>query len=172
MATVLPSINETQLFTALRGVLLELVDCEVLRGPINRAAMPKGDFIVMLPADQTALSTNVTTYAATTKSVVRSTQWSAQLDCYGKLSGDRAQVIATMLRDDWACERFAALDPDVQPLYATDAKQLPLVTGEQQYEQRWMLEVRLAYKPAVTVQQESAIALEIGLIDVDERHKP
>lgn len=169
---MMPSIDETQLFTALRSFLLELVDCPVYRGPLNRTAMPVGDFIVMNPAGQTSLSTNVTAYTDTTKSVVRSTQWSAQLDCYGALSGDRAQVIATMIRDPWACERFAALDPDVQPLHATDAKQLPLVTGEHQYEKRWTLEVSLTYKPAVTVAQESATELDIEFIEVDERYKP
>lgn len=169
---VLPSIDETQLFTALRSFLLELVDCPVLRGPLNRTAMPKGDFIVMSPAGQTSLSTNTTTYTDTTKSVIRSTQWSAQLDCYGALAGDRAQVIATIFRDDWACEQFAQLDPDVQPLYATDAKQMPLVTGEHQYEKRWTFEAHLSYKPVVTVQQDSADELVIDFVNVDAAHKP
>ncbi len=171
----MPSITETQLFTALRVFVLEVTGLDeklVLRGPLNRLAMPKADFIVLSPLGQKALATNTTVYDATTKSVRRSTEWSAQIDCYGKGGGDLAQVIGTMIRDSWACERFAALDPDVQPLYATDAKQIPLVTGEQQYEQRWAFEVRLSYKPIVVVLQDSADELIIEFVNVDVAHAP
>jgi hypothetical protein len=170
-----PSVTETQLFTALRSFVIEVTGLGeklVLRGPLNRLSMPKDGFIVMSPLGQKGLSTNTTTYGDTTKTLRRSTEWSAQIDCYGTLAGDRAQVIATAIRDSWTCRKFAELDPDVQPLYATDARQMPLVTGEQQYEQRWTFEIRLTYKPGVVLPQDSATELHVEFVEVDSAHHP
>jgi hypothetical protein len=77
-----PSITETQVFTALRAFILTIVDCEVIRLPVNRASMPVGEFIGMSPLLNAPLSTNVASYTPTEKNVERSSQISIQIDCY------------------------------------------------------------------------------------------
>lgn len=166
------NITEKQVFTALRAFLLTIVDCELIRLPVNRAAMPKGAFVALSPGANVALSTNVTAYAASTKTVTRPSQFSVQVDCYGTGSGDRAVAIATLLRDAYACEQFAASGYDIQPLYAGDAKQLPLVDGEAQYEERWSFDAVLQFNPSMTTPQDSANTLTIGTIDVDRAYPP
>lgn len=170
-----PSITDTQVFTALRSFVLGVTGLDgklVMRGPLNRVAMPKGEFILISPLSRVALSTNKSAYGASTKSVTRSTQWGAQVDCYGALSGDMAEIVSTLLRDPYACEKFAAIDPNIQPLYATDPNQLPLVTGEQQYEVRWSFTAYLQYNPVTEVPQDSADELVIEFVSVDSAYQP
>jgi hypothetical protein len=114
----------------------------------------------------------VASYTPTEKNVERSSQISIQIDCYGPTSGDRATVISTLLRDEYACDQFAASGVDMQPLYASDAKQMPLIDGEQQYEERWTFEAVLQFNPVITTPQQSANALTIDLIEVDRTYPP
>lgn len=166
------STTDKQLFNALCAVLLAIVDCEVIRVPTNRVSMPKGGFITMSPAELMPLSTNVDTYTETTKTITRPTQVSIQLDCYGAGSADRAVAISMLLRDDSGCELFAAQPGGIQPLYATDPAQLPLVNGEEQYEQRWMFKAVLQYNPALSVEQQSANELSVDFISAVRKYAP
>jgi hypothetical protein len=164
---IAPSITETQLFTALRAFLLTIVDCPVIRLPVNRVAMPAGDFVGMSPVGEVPLSTNVASYTDGAKNILRPAQVTIQIDCYGAGARDRASAIATLLRDEYACAQFAASGFDVQPLYAGDAQQMPLVDGEAQYEERWTFPAVLQCNAVVSVPQDSATALQVGLIEAD-----
>ena len=55
MADILPSVNELDIFTTIRAFILTLVGCEVIRGQVNRVAMPVGDFIALTPISQVPL---------------------------------------------------------------------------------------------------------------------
>lgn len=164
MPDVLPSISEADVLTALRSVVLTVVGCEVIRGQINRTAMPTGDFVVLTPTGLMPLSTNVDSYTATEKSIERPAQMSVQIDCYGSLSQQRSAAIAAILRDDYAAEQFGA---GIQTLYAGDAQQMPIETAQDQYLERWTFEAQLQINPTLTFAQESANTLTVGLIDVD-----
>lgn len=166
------SITEAQVFTALRAFLLTIVDCEVVRLPANRVAMPVGDFIGLTPLLNTSLSTNVDSYAGTSKSIKRASQFTVQVDCYGSGAGDRATAITTLLRDGYGCEQFTASGFDIQPLYAGDARQFPLVDGEAQYEERWTFDAVLQFNPVLTITQQSALALAVNLKEVDRTYPP
>jgi hypothetical protein len=166
------SITETQALTVLRTFILTLVDLDgdhVIRGLKNRAAMPSGDFIAITPLINAPLSTNVETYtpAGSIASNERSTQFNVQIDCYGDLAMDRANMLSMMVRSDYACQQFAASGVDMQPLYATDAVQRPFVSGEAQYIERWGFDAVMQINPVVSVPQQFADSLEVGLIDVD-----
>jgi hypothetical protein len=166
------SITETQAFTVLRAFVLSLADLSpnnVIRGLQNRVAMPVGDFIELTPLFAGPLSTNVQTYApnASASNNERSTQFSVQIDCYGDLAMDRANTLSMMIRSPYACEQFAASGIDMQPLYANDAHQLPFTTGEAQYMERWGFDAHLQMNPVVSVPQDFATTLVVGLIDVD-----
>lgn len=188
------SITETQVFAALRAFILTIVDCEVIRLPNNRVPMPAGEFISLSPVSNIALSTNVTGYSDTDKSILRPSQITIQVDCYGASAGDRAAAIATLLRDAYGCDAFnvggAPIDytqvggnyvmgesplyalPNIQPLYASDARQMPMVDSEAAYVERWTFDAVLQANPVLTVTQQSAIALGVGLKNVDRAFPP
>jgi hypothetical protein len=167
---ILPSVSETDIFTALRAFILSLVGCEVIRGQVNRVAMPVGDFIELTPLSNVPLETNTDTYTATTRSTERRNRYTIQIDCYGALAGDRATTISTMLRDSYAVEQFALQGFDMAPLYAEDAHQMPLMDGEDQYLERWTFSAVLQVNPIITMTTTTADTLTIGLIDVDSTY--
>ena len=168
MADILPSVTQEDAFTALRAFILTLVGCEVVRAQQNRVPMPVGAFIALTQLSAIPLETNTDTWTATTKSIERPTQFTIQIDCYGPLSSGRAQTIATMLRDSYAVDQFALQGFDMAPLYAGDAHQIPLIDGEEQYEERWTFEAVLQLNPVITVTAETADTLAItGLIPAD-----
>lgn len=149
-ATVTPV--QQDVFTALRTLILSLITCEVVQGLGNGVPMPLGSFICMTALYQNRLSTNVDGYVdpITTigsKTALQAIQYTIQIDCYGPLSSDWAAMLSTMLRDEYACLSMA---PNVQPLSADDPKMLPLIDGEQQYEQRWVVTALLQYNPVVS----------------------
>lgn len=173
MTAILPSITEANLFKALGDFISSIVDCQVIRAQVNRTSMPAGEFVSMTPRASDPLSTNVYSIAtSSTKSIKSPTRWAVQIDCYGAQACDRAKSIAALLRDDYACQKFAASGFDIQPLYASDAQQMPLITGEQQYLERWTFEIALQYNGVLTVPQDTADALVVGLINVDATYKP
>lgn len=167
MAGILPSVTETQAFTALGTVIQSVVGCPVIRAQVNRTAMPVGDFIVMTQRSFTRLSTNVVKSTSTTKTMMQPVKWAIQIDCYGLLAADRATSISTILRDEYAAAQFTALGYDMQTLYADDAQQMPLISGEEQYIERWTFNAILQLNPVLTVAQQTANALTVGIINVD-----
>lgn len=167
MADILPSVTESDIFTALRAFLLTVVGCPVVRTQVNRVPMPAGDFIALTPKSAVPLETNTDTYTATTKTVERRTQYTIQIDCYGALASDRAQTIATLLRDSYSADQFAVSGYDVTPLYAGDAHQMPLIDGEEQYEERWTFDAVLQVNPLITLPEETANTLTVGIIPAD-----
>lgn len=169
MSGLYPDVTEQAVIKALGDFLTSIVDCPVLRSQVNRVAMPVGDVIYMTPLTRTALSVSVDKFVAPNMNISRSTQIDVQIDCYGAQSGDRAQTIATLLRDGYAAN---AMPANVQPLYAGDPRQLPLVDGEEQYVERWTFEAALQIAPVVTVPQDSATSIVVGLVNVDAKYPP
>jgi hypothetical protein len=169
MAEILPTILETDVVKALRQFIMGVVDpaCEVLRTQVNRVPQPKGDCIYITPLLNTPLSTNVDTYVTGFKNILRGTQFNLQIDCYGSKCQEQATTISMLLRDDYGCRALAASGFDIQPLYATDPIQLPLITGEEQYLARWMFQAALQYNPVIQVAQQAATEITVGLIDVE-----
>jgi len=83
-------------------------------------------------------------------------------------SSDMAQTIATLFRDPYATEFFSALTPpiDVAPLYVDDPRQMPFMNAEQQFETRWIVDVHLEANQVVSVGQQYADSVDIGLVSV------
>jgi hypothetical protein len=99
-----------------------------------------------------------------------------QLDFHGdgatSAPADNAQLVSTLLRDQWATEQFAALRSDVSPLHADEPKQTPFINGEGQFEDRWIVEVHLQVDETVAVPQQFMDAASVGLINVDAEYPP
>ena len=178
------SLTESQTCTALRAFLLNVLPSpvEVIRTQDNRVPVPSGpDYVTMTPMMLVRLETNVVTYGdpfpATpgTRMDRKATQVTVQLDIYGPASADNAQIVATLLRSDYATDQFATSGFDVTPLYAGEPHQMPFSNGEQQVENRWTVDAVLQTNPIVTTGQEFASEVHIGtqgLINVDVVYPP
>ncbi|MBO9332880.1 hypothetical protein GHR37_27440 [Achromobacter xylosoxidans] len=170
------SITEDDLVEDLGAFADTLVDCEVVRGQVNRVPSPKGDFVVVTPAGMVGLSLPVTAYAdptpgTGTRTLTRPTQWAAQVDCYGERAQDRALVLSIALRSQYGCEFLGELGRS-QPLYTGEPRQMPLVTGEDQYMERWSFDAVLQFNPSITLPQQFAEHLHVDLVEVDEKYPP
>lgn len=165
------SLTDDDVFTALRSfILLLLPTVEVVQTQDNGVPMPVNPFITMNNVGKKRLATNTDTIAdAATMDILTPTQFTIQVDCYGPESGDWAAMIQSTFRDGYATDNFPA---NIQPLYADDPIQIPLITGEQQFLQRWKLQAVMQYNPVISVPQQSAIQLNIGLKEVDTTFPP
>jgi len=169
--TVSPTLP--QVFADIRAFLLSIVPAGtiVLKGPVNRAAQPAVDHIVVTPTYRKRLRTNEYTDDPInqTTAMEEGVQLDAQIDCYGgTLAPDWATMIETVFRSEYATQALTTC----QPLYADDARQIPLTTGEEQYLQRWMVRAVLQYNPVTTTVQQSATALSVTTVNVDEAYPP
>jgi hypothetical protein len=177
--TVSPTLDTV--FTKVRAYLLDPVagivpvGTPVIRGPINRAAQPAADHVIITPTARRRLRTNVETdldpYPSPGGSVLieAGMQLAIQMDFYGTLSGDWAAILSTIWRSEYAVNHLA---PDCAPLYADDGRMVPLTTGEEQYLERWTVTAMLQYNPVTTTLQQFADTATVDLINVDERYPP
>lgn len=170
--------QQSAVFTKLGDFIVAALGCPVVRGLDNKVPMPPASpgFVVMTAVYQERLRTNVDTYtdpfpviAPETEQFEKGTRLDVQLDFYGASSGDWADIISTLLRDEYGC---TALGPDVAPLYADDPRLMPLVDEEEQYEQRWLLVATLQYNPVVTTPAQFAGAAAVTVINVEEAYPP
>lgn len=102
-------------------------------------------------------------------SIMQPTQWEVQLDVHGPDSADNAQIISTLFRDGYATENFSDL---VSPLYADDPQQIPFINGEDQYENRWVINAVMQVNPVVAVPQQYADTIDITLQNVEATFPP
>lgn len=113
-----------------------------------------------------------TVMAAGVLNILQPTELTVQLDIHGEEGPNNAQTISTLLRDDYGVQAFLALGSTVVPLHADDPRQMPFVNAEQQYEDRWIVEVCLQVNETVQVPQQFADAVVVGLINVDAAYPP
>lgn len=114
------------------------------------------------------------------KTVLQAVELRIQLDVHGPASGDSAQKLSTLLRDEFATSYFDSIELDLMTLYPGDPRQVPFITGEAQWEERWVLDVSLQANQVVQVPQQFADELHTsgpdgtgsGLIDVDATYPP
>lgn len=111
------------------------------------------------------------TMASGEMEAMQETEIVVQLDIHSNdlaTAGSNAAIVATMWRDDYACQQIATIDPDLSPLYCADPRQIPFIDGEQQYESRYTLDLHLQANQKVTgIPQQFAAALAVEVINVD-----
>lgn len=103
---------------------------------------------------------------------MQETEIDFQLDVHGPSSSDNAQIISTMFRDAYAVDFFYNLNPAVSPLHADDPKQIPFLNDQNQYEDRYVVEARVQANQAVTLPQQFAAEIVVGIINVDATYPP
>lgn len=106
------------------------------------------------------------------QSVTQSVEVTIQIDVHGPSSAENAQAITTLLRDGYAVDAFLALGADVMTLHADDPKQIPFINGEQQYETRWVIEAKLQANQVLSIPQQYAGALAVGIVEVEATYPP
>lgn len=147
------------------------VSVPVVQGQANRVSMPDGPFILLQAAVSGRLGTNIDTWDPVnqTQATQQKTKVKVQIDCYGPDSHTWATMLSTLWRDFYGCD---FMKPTCQPLYTGEPFQGALIDGEEQYEERWTVLGYVQYNPVTTFAQQSATALAVSVINVDERYKP
>jgi hypothetical protein len=158
--------------TGLRALLIDMFPdvnaVNFIQGQQNNTPMPPGpNFVVMIPAERNQLATTTRDYDPTDglRVTTRSTQSGVQLNFYGPGSTDFAQVFTTLFRDLYGCDFLKAYG--IQPLWCDDGRQMPLVSGEEQYIERWMVRTLLQINPAISTKQDFAAIVDIKLVEAD-----
>lgn len=149
------------------------VPVEVTRGKINLVSMPKTAFINMWAEVSGRLRTNIDTWDQTTQvqSTEIGTKVKVRLDFYGPLSHDWSTTVEGLWRDTYG---VAQLKPfALAPLYGSDPIHATLVDGEENYEDRWILDLFLQYNPVVTAPQQTALPpLKLTVVNVEQKYPP
>lgn len=128
-------------------------NAQIVQAQTNRVAMPDDPCVVLTPLLGVALRTPTQYYDSTANTFTANQGDSikVQMDFYGPASGEWAKAVVMMFRTQYATAHFPE---GIKPLYCGDAIQSPLITGEQQYEQRWMVDATLQYNASVVVPQD------------------
>ena len=165
---------ESDALTALRSFLLAALPTgvEIVAGQYNRVPEPAADdYVVMIPFMRTRLSTNTTafinagTIVANTFPIqyspgqsisTQATDFVVQCDVHGPNSGDNCQLITTLFRDRFATISMATAPVTVSPLYASDPRQIDYIDSEDQFENRWRVDLHMQVNPSVTTPLQSA----------------
>jgi hypothetical protein len=134
------------------------------------AAVSVGCYII---SQITGLSGGVGTYAVAptanvtsqpmycgTDAHLQETEVTIQADVHGPASADNAARISTLWRDDTGYEALQAANIAIAPLYTSEPKQIPFDNGEQQVEERWMVDLCMQANIVVTTTQQFAATLK------------
>lgn len=160
-----------QLFAVVKPYFETLLSVPVVRGQGNRVPLPAGlgaDFVIITPLFQSMLAQPVSAYDDLTVRVSVGMQWNLQFDFVGPNSQALSAIAMVPWRTPWGCDQITG----ISPLYTGDAIQSPLIGGEDQFEEKWRVDAAIEYVAMMTLEQQSALTLEIGLKSVDAFYPP
>jgi hypothetical protein len=100
------------------------------------------------------------------------TELTVQLDIHGPVSGDSTKIIEALWRSEYATAAFEADGVAVAPLFADDARQMPFLNAEQQFEYRWTLDLHMEIVPIIGTLQQFADEVVVTTIEVDTAYPP
>jgi hypothetical protein len=173
------SPNEDDIFAAIRAFLQNVLPLQstgpdvpfvVVAGQDNRVPEPIEDnYIVFWPLRMPRLATTSEAQASAGLAATYMTpsQCTIQLDVHGSSALDNASIVQTMFRSSYAVDFFAGLGDTIAPLYADDPRNMPFISGEQQYEDRYILEANLQVNQTIITPAQSAQTLVLDIIDVE-----
>lgn len=158
MADYANDITVNDIMDALAGLIRNFVGtAQIVRGQANRVAYPKAPFVMLTELRNADLQVPHVEYdfsiGADSATVKNAQKFNVQIDFYASNAGDMCSVVTSALRSSWGWEQFPA---NIRPLYTHDGIQSPLITGEQQYANRWILNTALQYNPKFTAPQQYA----------------
>lgn len=144
---------------------------KIIRAQANNVPSPLPPSVVLTPILLNQYTTTRTKLdgVANSMSYLMPKRLDIQMDFYGIQGGDMANTAETIFRSGALFGKF----PDgVTPLYCTDARQMPLTTGEKQYEDRWSLTLSLQYNEPVILSQDSFNAVGEVIADPTDTTTP
>ena len=174
-----PSIQQAQVSGILRAFLLNILPTgvEVTIAQINRVPEPTADnFVLLTLLNRTRLGYNATAWDQSVDgdpsviNIAEPVSIGMQLDFHGADSTDNAQVFATLFRSAYACDFMAGTG--VSPDYCTDGQQMPFLNGEDQWEDRWVLNAVMDCVIAINAPQQFANTLTVDVVSVDAAYPP
>jgi hypothetical protein len=167
------SLSENDTMIALRAFLLAILPSgtEIIQTQSNNVPMPQNAFVAMTHIRLNRLSTNIDIYDSDNDAVniIMPTQHDIQIDFYGPIAGDWANMAQALFRDSAGVSLFPS---NIVPLYADNAVQMPLITGEETYLERWKLAAALQYNPVISAPQQFFDGFAVDVISVDEKYPP
>lgn len=164
----IPTITIDAVITALAAFLQPFVGIgtPIIRAQQNRVPPPITGFVELQELLEMDLETPafVNNGAADVlqATITTPTRIDIQVDFYGPSAGDWCKAVKAVYRSPYAPDQFPA---GIAPLYCSDGQQAPLITGEEQYENRWIITATLQYNPDVIIPQQSATTLEVKTIE-------
>lgn len=180
------SITNSQLYAVFGNWLVAMLGAgaDIVQGQQNRIAMPQGNYIIMtliggVEALHKGNRNTVWTAGSSnpgTEAVTKGMKDVLQLDFYGPSSRDWAGIVSELVSTQFNFDYFATQQanggPEVQPLFATVARNLALTNGESQYESRWSFDLHFQYNPTVTFPQDFMTSLDIAVVNIDAQYPP
>ena len=165
----LPSLTIDVVIAALGAFLQPFIgtDTPIIRAQENRVPPPGvAGYVELTEILQVLLETpiDIGNGANSQTDITGPKRIDIQIDFRGPSAGDWCTAVETIFRSPYAVAQFASA-PGITPLYCSDGHQVPLTTGEQQYETRWTVTASLQYNPTVSVPQQSATALRVDVIE-------
>lgn len=161
-----PSIAIDSVFDAL-GIFIQpfVGAAQIIRAQVNRVAMPVGSFVELTEIGSSDIEVPRSWYDNTNleRNIIGPKRLMIQSDFYGPESGDWCTAIKTVWRTAYSVSQFPQ---GIAPLYCDDGHEAPLITGEEQYERRWVLTMNLQYNPVVIVPMQSADTLSMNIVDI------
>lgn len=139
-----------------------IADGTVISSQIDGTPGGIGNYVVSI-----AQNVSSEIMAAGAATYMQSVEVNMQLDVHGPAGTSNATIVSTLLRDEFAVSYFAAFGLPITPLYADDPQQLAFISGEDQYEDRWMVRAVLQVDETVTLSQQFADVVEVDLVNVD-----
>jgi hypothetical protein len=164
-----PVPTRQTLLTQLRGFLLTILPTgwQVIVTQMNRVPAPSDNFVAITQATLRRIATTVDTWSnapappPTLLDHQQSVEAKVQLQVFSVNAADAVNIITTLLRSDFAYQFFA---PGlIAPLTCDDGLQVPFITGEDQYEHRWIIEATLSMSVGLSTQQQFADTLTFDL---------
>jgi hypothetical protein len=113
---------------------------------------------------QTVISSPI---ACGAQQMMQATEITFHIDVYGPNAADNAQIITTLFRDEYSFEAIQALNSAVAPLSADDPKQIPFISGEEQYQDRWVVVAFLQADQVVSVPLQYADIVDVTPVSVE-----
>lgn len=141
------------------NAIVGLLGITPVLGIENRVPMPQGDFVVMTVIRDELQSTNIVEFpdraGTTTHEANRDdnvfTTLVIQLDCYGENARNTANGLLMLSRSDMM------LRYNITPLFSTEPQNMPMTSGENQYIERWTLDMSCQFNVTWTQAQDSAL---------------
>lgn len=137
---------------------------QIVRAQVNRVPLPKPSAVVLTELMQQDLAVSAGEWFGDDDEIAVHSQklLAVQIDFYGQSAGDWCSAVRAVCRTEYASSKFSN---GISILYCDDGIQSPLISGEQQWVQRWTLTVSIQYNPIVKVAQQFADELGLNLVE-------